>query len=131
MGEDSVNLTFKPGLADETTKGKKPPDEFFAEEAEPRYTGGPEDADIEFDGVGGGSSVKMLESDVTPLKEFAGEKITTKDIVNRIQKNKRIEAINNDKMEQAEFISGKYGDGPEPDIDDQFASGGIAGILGE
>ena len=131
MGEDSVNLTFKPGLADETTKGKKPPDEFFAEEAEPRYTGGPEDADIEFDGVGGGSSVKMLESDVTPLKEFAGEKITTKDIVNRIQKNKRIEAINNDKMEQAEFISGKYGDGPEPDIDDQFASGGIAGMLGE
>ena len=133
MGEDTVVMEFKPGMADETTKGQTPPDEFRVSETEPQYVGGPEDSDIEFVGEGGGSSIKMLESDVTALKEFAGEKITTKDLVERIKKNKRVQAINNDQMEQAEFISGKYGDGPEPDFDDiaDFASGGIARMLGE
>ena len=131
MGEDSVNMTFKPGRADETTKGQKPPDEFRATETEPQYTGGPEDADIEFVGEGGGSDIRMLESDITPLKEFAGEKITTKDIAERIRKNKSVQKINNDTMEQAEYIAGKYGDGPEPPDDYPFASGGIARMLGE
>jgi hypothetical protein len=31
-------------------------------------------------------------------------------------------------MEQAEYLETKYGPGPEPD---DFASGGLAGMLGE
>ena len=131
MGEESVNMTFKPGMADETTKGKKPPDEFTATEVEPQYVGGPEDSDIEFVGEGGGSDIRMLESDITPLKKFAGEKVTMKETLDSIKRNKSVEKINNDMMEQAEYIAGKYGDGPEPPDDYPFASGGIARMLGE
>ena len=133
MGEDTVSLQFKPGMMDEST-GKKPKDEFEASELEPRYVGGPEDADIEFDGLGGGSSIKMLESDVSKLKEYAtGQKPTMKEFVESKKRKDRVKAINEDTMEQAEYISGKYGDGPEPDFDDieDFARGGIARMLGE
>ena len=99
-------------------------------ELEPRYVGGPEDADIEFDGLGGGSSIKMLESDVSKLKEYAtGQKPTMKEFIESKKRKDRVDAINRDQLEQAEYISGKYGDGPEPpdDIDfEDFASGGIA-----
>ena len=133
MGEDTVSLQYKPGRMDEST-GKKPKDEFEASELEPRYVGGPEDADIEFDGLGGGSSIKMLESDVSKLKEYAtGQKPTLKEFVESKKRKDRVKAINEDTMEQAEYISGKYGDGPEPDFDDieDFARGGIARMLGE
>ena len=133
MGEDTVSLQYKPGRMDEST-GKKPKDEFEASELEPRYVGGPEDADIEFDGLGGGSSIKMLESDVSKLKEYAtGQKPTMKEFVESKKRKDRVKAINEDTMEQAEYISGKYGDGPEPDFDDieDFAKGGIARMLGE
>ena len=50
MGEDTVELVFKSGRdqMDETTG--KVADEFYAVEKEPRAVGGPEDADLEFDG---------------------------------------------------------------------------------
>jgi len=135
MGQDIVSLRFKPGMADETTGGKKPRDEFEASELEPRYVGGPEDTDIEFDGLGGGSSIKMLESDVSKLKEYAtGQKPTLKEFVESKKRKDRVKAINEDMMEQAEYIAGKYGDGPEPDFPDDYdgyRSGGIAGMLGE
>ena len=133
MGEDTVSLQYKPGRMDEST-GKKPKDEFEASELEPRYVGGPEDTDIEFDGLGGGSDIRMLESDISKLKEYAtGQKQTLKEFIESKKRKDRVKAINEDTMEQAEYISGKYGDGPEPDFDDieDFAKGGIARMLGE
>ena len=134
MGEDTVSLQFKPGMADETT-GKKPRDQFEATEAEPRYVGGPEDSDIEFDGLGGGDDIRMLESDVSKLKEYAtGQKPTLKEFVESKKRKDRVKGINEDQMEAVEYISGKYGDGPEPDFPDDYdgyRSGGIAGMLGE
>ena len=135
MGEDIVSLRFKPGMADETTGGKKPRDEFEATESEPRYVGGPEDTDMEFDGIGGGDDIIMLESDVSTLKQYAtGQKPTMKEFVDSKKRRDRVKAINEDQMEAAEYISGKYGDGPEPDFPDDYdglRSGGIAGMLGE
>jgi len=118
MGEETVSLEFRPGIADETTKGK-PRDEFQATEVEPRYVGGPEDTDMEFDGIGGGSSIKMLESDVSNLEKFAtGKNPTMKELVDSKKRKDRVKKINEDQLEAAEYISGKYGDGPEPDYDD-------------
>jgi hypothetical protein len=69
-------------MADESTKGKKPRDEFQATESEPRYVGGPEDTDMEFDGIGGGMRIDMLESDVSKLKEYAtGKGPTMKEFI--------------------------------------------------
>ena len=119
MGEETVSLEFRPGIADETTGGKKPRDRFQATEVEPRYVGGPEDTDMEFDGIGGGSSIKMLESDVSNLEKFAtGKNPTMKEFVESKKRKDRVKAINEDQLEAAEYISGKYGDGPEPDYDD-------------
>ena len=119
MGQETVSLEFKPGIADETTGGKKPRDTFQATEVEPRYVGGPEDTDMEFDGIGGGSSIKMLESDVSNLERYAtGKNPTMKEFVESKKRKDRVKAINEDQLEAAEYISGKYGDGPEPDYDD-------------
>ena len=130
MGEDTVSLQYKKPLPDEGDP--RPSAEFEASELEPRYVGGPEDADIEFDGLGGGSSIKMLESDVSKLKEYAtGQKPTMKEFIESKKRKDAVNAINKDQLEQAEYIAGKYGDGPEPPDDIDFASGGIARMLGE
>ena len=130
MGEDTVSLQYKKPLPDEGDP--RPKAEFEASELEPRYVGGPEDADIEFDGLGGGSSIKMLESDVSKLKEYAtGQKPTMKEFIDSKKRKDAVKRINEDTMEQAEYIAGKYGDGPEPPDDIDFASGGIARMLGE
>ena len=113
MGEDTVSLQYKKPYPDEGDP--RPKAEFEASELEPRYVGGPEDADIEFDGLGGGSSIKMLESDVSKLKEYAtGQKPTMKEFIESKKRKDAVKRINEDTMEQAEYISGKYGDGPEP-----------------
>ena len=130
MGEDTVSLQYKKPNPDEGDP--RPKAEFEASELEPRYVGGPEDADIEFDGLGGGSSIKMLESDVSKLKEYAtGQKQTLKEFIESKKRKDAVKRINEDTMEQAEYIAGKYGDGPEPPDDIDFASGGIARMLGE
>ena len=45
--------------------------EFYAVEKEPRAVGGPEDADLEFDGENFVRSVDDLQSDTSKLKEVA------------------------------------------------------------
>ena len=130
MGEDTVSLQYKKPNPDEGDP--RPKAEFEASELEPRYVGGPEDADIEFDGLGGGSSIKMLESDVSKLKEYAtGQKQTLKEFIESKKRKDAVKRINEDTLEQAEYIAGKYGDGPEPPDDIDFARGGIARMLGE
>ena len=132
MGQDRVMLQYKPGMADETTGGKKPRDRFDATEAEPRFVGGPEDADIEFDSESGGPGLMFLESDVSKLKQFAtGKGPTMKEFIESKKRKDYVAKINEDSYEAAQHLSGKYGDGPDKDYYDDFARGGIAGMLGE
>ena len=128
MSEAPVNLTFKPGIADEATKGK-PADTFQADEIVPESRMvGPDDFEIE-DAVDEFDNVTDLNSDVSKLKQFAGEKLTTKEIVEGINKRKRARAIVENRSEAADFMTSRQGDyDPSPD---DFASGGIARMLGE
>ena len=131
MGEDTVELVFKSGRSqmDETTG--KVADEFYAVEKEPRgIRVGPDDYDIEFDGENLVRSVDDLQSDTSKLKEVAtGKKQTLGEFVNSKKKKDKVKQINEDQVEQAEYLEQKYGPGPE-DTDD-FASGGLAGMLGQ
>ena len=45
-----------------------------------------------------------------------------------MEKQEKFKKFTEDRVEQAEYIENKYGPGPEAD---EFASGGIARILGE
>ena len=131
MGESAVELVFKSGRGqmDETTG--KVADEFYAVEKEPRgIRTGPDDYDIEFDGENFVRSVDDLQSDTSKLKEVAtGKKQTLGEFVNSKKKKDKVKQINEDQVEQAEYLEQKYGPGPE-DTDD-FASGGLAGMLGQ
>jgi hypothetical protein len=135
LGQEPVMMQFKPGMADETTGGKKPADRFDVVETEPRYTGGPEDGDIEFIGESGGPGISFIESDVTNLKTFAtGKGPTMKEIVKSKKRKDLTRAVNENDYEAAEYLGGKYGDAPEPDFPDDYsgyASGGLAYMLGE
>ncbi len=131
MGEQPVELVFKPGIADETTKGK-PADEFYAVEAEPRgVRTGPDDYEIEFDGENLASNVDELMSDTSKLKQIArgDKKPTLKEFVESKKKKDQTRTLNEDQLEQAEYLETKYGPGPEGP--EEFASGGIARMLGE
>jgi hypothetical protein len=134
LGQEPVMMQFKPGMADETTGGKKPADRFDVVETEPRYTG-PDNTDIEFIGESGGPDISFIESDVTNLKTFAtGKGPTMKEIVKSKKRKDLTRAVNENDYEAAEYLGGKYGDVPEPDFPDDYsgyASGGIAGMLGE
>jgi hypothetical protein len=131
LGEEPVIMEYKPGMADETTGGKKPTDEFKVVETEPQYVGGPEDADIEFIGENVVNSVDDIVSDTSSLKQFATGKLDPKDLAVRKEKVKKTQAINNDQMEQAEFIENKYGGPIDYNDPMDFASGGLAYLLGE
>ena len=130
MGEQPVELVFKPGMADEVTKGK-PADEFYAVEAEPRgVRTGPDDFDIEFDGENLASNVDELISDTSKLKQIAtNKKPTMQEFVTSKNKKDQTRTLNEDQLEQAEYLETKYGPGPEGP--EEFASGGIARMLGE
>jgi hypothetical protein len=152
LAEGPVQLEFKPGMADETTKGKKPPDEFKASESEPEIVNW--DGDIEGTGENLVDNVADLTSDTTKLKEYAvgKEKITIKEMVESIKKKKRTQKINEDPVEQINYIENKEGYSPMEYIDEservgafkntgpetkgmnlpqKKASGGIARMLGE
>ena len=51
-----------------------------------------------------------------------------KEIVEAKKRKELVGKVNNDSYEAAEYLGGKYGDGPDP-ID--RASGGLAYLLGE
>ena len=142
MGEQSVDLVFKPGSGqmDETTG--KIPDQFYATEAEPRGVRmGPDDYEIEFDGENLVDNVDDLISDTSRLKQVArgDKKPTLKEFVESKKKKDQTKAINQDRVEQAEYLETKYGPAPDEgdpnfqnfDMSEDFASGGIARMLGE
>ena len=131
QGDALVSLEVKPGIADEGTRGK-PPDEFVAVENDyANYMDGPDDFTTEVvDNMV--TNTKNLTSDLTKVKLYAKDqkKPTIKEIV---ESRKRQEALKQAEENPSQYAADRY-TGPEPDtdyIDDNFASGGIARMLGE
>ena len=114
-----------------TKSGGKTKSSFEASEAEPRSVGGPEDADIEFDGIREVNNVDDLMQDVSALEEFGtGKKLTGDKAAKAKKKREDYQRFTEDQMEQAEYLETKYGPYDDSAMDD-FASGGIARMLGE
>ena len=139
MGEDAVYLQYK--APQKLEEGRTVPADFEATELEPRgVRTGPDDYDIEFDGENVVNSVDELMSDTSTLKQFAtNKKPTIKEFVESKNKKDRVQSINKDQVEQAEYLETKYGPAPDEgspyfqnfDRSEDFASGGIARMLGE
>jgi len=55
--------------------------------------------------------INLLNSDTSSLKQFATGKLDETDLKLRQEKVKKVEAINNDQVEQAEYLETKYGSG--------------------
>ena len=129
FGNKSVELVFKSGRGqmDETTG--KVADEFYAVEKEPRgIRTGPDDYDIEIDEVGG-NNIKDLSSDVSKLKEYAtGKKPTIREMIQNKKRKDKAAKISEDPEARMDDVIRRQGEM----LDDQdFASGGLAAMLGE
>jgi len=128
---DPVQLDYKKPLPDEANPN--PSAEFTTAESGPvgRQVG-PDDYDIDVDEVGG-TSIKDLDSDLSKLKQYAtGKKPTLKEFVQNKKRRDKAQRITDDPEEQSDAVVRRQGemldyDGP----DDDFASGGIARMLGE
>ena len=133
VGEQSVDLVYKKPLPDEGDP--RPSAEFYAVEPEPRVVN--RDGDMEMDGENLVNSVDDLMSDTSKLKIIAkgDAKPTLKEFVTSKRKKDAAKKLNEDPMEQVEYIENKYGPAPADVLDDlgpdDFASGGIARMLGE
>jgi hypothetical protein len=127
--EDTVQMEYKKPLPDEGAPD--PAAEFSTAESGPvGRAQGPDDFDIDVDEVGG-SSISDLDSDVSKLKEYAtGKKPSMKELVKNIERRKRARQITEDPEAQSDAIIRRQGDYDPSDYDD-FASGGIARMLGE
>jgi hypothetical protein len=127
--EDTVQLQYKKPLPDEGAPN--PAAEFEVAESGPvGRVQGPDDFYIDVDEVGG-TSIRDLDSDVSKLKEYAtGEKPSMKELVKNIERRKRARQITEDPEAQSDAVIRRQGDYDPSDYDD-FASGGIARMLGE
>ena len=128
-GDDtSVQMMLKKGQADETTKGT-PADEFSFTEADMRnYMDGPDDYTTEFveNTV---NKMSDLTSDLSKIESYAtGKKLTMKQIVDSKKRRDMVELA---ERNPAEYAAGRGPDGPDFPEPDDFASGGIARMLGE
>jgi hypothetical protein len=105
-------------------KGVKSKAEFSAEEAFPHGTTG-DYKDITMEGSNVVTKVDDLYSDTSALKQFGTNKtLSKKELEIAKQKRKRVNEINNDLGEQNQLL-------PDPPDYDDFASGGLARMLGE
>ena len=125
--EDPVQLQYKKPLPDEGDP--RPTAEFTTAESGPvGRAQGPDDYDIEIEEVGG-TSIRDLDSDVSKLKEYAtGKKLTMKEIVESKKRRDKAKAITEDPEAQSDAVIRRQGE--MLDYDD-YASGGIARLLGE
>jgi len=113
MGGDSIDLVYK--APEQLEDGTTVPAQFKAVELEPRgVRTGPDDYDVEFDGENVTDNVDDLMSDTSRLEEFAtGKPIDpNKEKIAR-DKRRKVEAMNESTLEQAEYLEQKYGPGPE------------------
>jgi len=126
---DTVQLQYRKPLPDEANPNPKA--QFDVAESGPvGRSVGPEDYEIELDEVGG-TSIRHLDSDVSKLKEYAtGKKPTLKEFVQNKKRKDKAKAITEDPAAQSDAVTARQGeyDGP---YEDDFASGGIARLLGE
>jgi len=130
MLDEPVSLSYTRGQADETTKGMKPADEFETfEQGLAARSNGPDDYSIDPE-PNVGSSISSLETDVSKLKEYAtGKKPTMKEFIASKKRKDRVRKINEgDIGEISDYATQRQGD--YYDYDD-YASGGIARMLGE
>ena len=130
--EDTVQLEYKKPLPDEGDP--RPIAEFKTSESGPVGRGGSDpdggDFEIDVDEIGG-TSIRDLDSDVSILKQYAtGKKPTMKEIVEIKKRKDKAAAISEDPEAQMDAVIARQGeyDGP---YEDDFASGGIARMLGE
>jgi hypothetical protein len=128
--EDTVQLQYKKPLPDEGSPN--PAAEFEVAESGPvGRVQGPDDFDIDVDEVGG-TSIKDLDSDVSKLKEYAtGEKPSMKELLKNIERRKRARQITEDPEAQSDAVIRRQGEMLDVDPEPDFASGGIARMLGE
>jgi len=131
MLEEPVDLQYKKTPPDEgAPKGSA---EF--EVTESGFVGradGPDDYFVDAEPVGG-SRIKDLDSDVSALKEYAtGKGPTMKEFLQNKKRKDKVKRINEgDLDERSQYITDRQGDYvPDPGEPD-FASGGIARMLGE
>ena len=129
--EDTVTLKYKKPNPDEGDPN--PAAEFSTAESGPvgRQTG-PDDFEIEVDEVGG-SSISDLDSDVSKLKEYAtGQKPTIKEMMQNKRRKDKARAITEDTDGAvSDAVTRRQGDYVDDDFSPDFASGGIASMLGE
>jgi len=127
--EDTVQMEYKKPLPDEGAPN--PAAEFSTAESGPvgrQY--GPDDYEIEVEEIGGGS-IRDLDSDVSKLKEYAtGKKPTIKEMMQNKRRKDKARRISEDPEAQSDAIIARQGEMLDDDQVD-FASGGIAGMLGE
>jgi hypothetical protein len=127
---DPVQMEYKRPLPDEATPD--PRAEFTTAESGPvGRASGPEDYEIDIDEVGG-TSIRDLDSDVSKLKEYAtGKKPTIKEMMQNKRRKDKAAAISEDSQAQSDAVVRRQGDYTDDDFSPDFASGGIAGMLGE
>ena len=127
---DPVQMEYKRPLPDEATPD--PRAEFTTAESGPvGRSSGPEDYDIDVDEVGG-TTIRDLDSDVSKLKEYAtGKKPTIKEMMQNKKRKDKARAISEESDAQTEAVVRRQGDFVDDDFSPDFASGGIAGMLGE
>ena len=129
MFGEPVQLQYRKPLPDEGDP--RPTAEF--EVSESGIVGradGPDDFSLEGEDMIG-SSIRELESDVSKLKQYAtGKGPTMKEIVEIKKRKDKVRRLNEgDRDETSQYITDRQGDyDPNPD---DFASGGIARMLGE
>ena len=127
-GDDtSLQMLLKKNPGDESSPAG--PDEFSFTEADMRnYMDGPDDYTTEFveNTV---NKMSDLTSDLGKIKSYAtGKKPTMKQIV---ESKKRKDMVELAERNPAEYAAGRGPDGPDFPEPDDFASGGIARMLGE
>jgi len=130
MFGDKVDMAYVKPLPDEGNP--RPVGEFQTSES--GIVGraqGPDDYDLEIEGMSG-RAIEDLESDVSKLKEYAtGKKLTMKEILEAKKRKDKVRYYESPEG-QSQYVTERQGEADDyyTDIDD-FASGGIARMLGE
>jgi len=111
--DEPLQMSYKPGVADEGTKGIKPDDEFSAVESIPEinqssgnFSGSHKD--LEF-GENVSNNIEGLYSDTSELAKLGGKNPLIKEISESIQKKKFLKKMNDDPQQFAmENVSEYY-----------------------